>query len=163
MKKLAQLAYRLYPRPWRDRYGVEFKAMLEDLTLSWLDVFDIFRGGLMMRITRSEGVLVTLAAGVFGAALGGIAGWKHPPRFESSGLIHVQMWSPSPWLAAGAVDRLASKAFSSRNLQPLMEKYDLYPQERASHPLEEVARRMRQDIHLQPRSGTTFQRISAFV
>jgi hypothetical protein len=127
------------------------------LTLSWQDVFDILRGGLLMRITRSEVVLVTVVAGVFGAALGGIVGWRLPPQFKSSGVIHVQMWSPSPSLAAAAVEHLASEAFSSEKLKPLIEQYDLYPEDRAKRPIEEVIQRMRQGIHIQPRSGTTFQ------
>ena len=74
MRKLAQFVYRLYPRPWRERYGVEFNSLLDDLTLSWRDVVDILSGGLMICITRSEVALVTVVAGVFGAALGGIVG-----------------------------------------------------------------------------------------
>src|SRR5512136_1099657 len=37
---------RLYPRPWRDRYAVEFDAMLEQCLHSPLDVVDIMLGAL---------------------------------------------------------------------------------------------------------------------
>lgn len=157
MRKLAQIVYWLYPRAWRERYGVEFNSLLDDLTLSWHDVFDILRGGLIMRITRSEIALVTLGAGVFGAVLGGIVGWRLPPQFKSSGVIHVQMWSPSPSLAAAAVEQLASKAFSSEKLKSLIEQYDLYPEDQAKQPVEDIIQRMRRDIHVQSLSGTTFQ------
>jgi len=110
-----------------------------------------------MRITHSEIALATLGAGVLGAALGGIVGWRLPPQFKSSGVIRVQMWSPSPSLAAGVVEQLASKAFSFEKLKPLIEQYDLYTEDRAKRPIEEVVQRMRQDIHIQPLSGTTFQ------
>jgi hypothetical protein len=111
----------------------------------------------MMRITRSEVALITVVAGVFGAVLGGIVAWRVPPQFQSSGVIHIQMWSPSPALAAGAVERLANTAFSPDKLKPLIEDYNLYPQIRSKRPLEDVIQRMRKDIHIEPRSGTTFQ------
>lgn len=157
MKKLAQFVSRLYPGAWRERYGAEFNALLDDLTLSWRDVFDIFVGGLIMRITRSEAALITVVAGVCGALLGGIAGWRVPPRFESSGVIRIQMWSPSPALAAGAAERLANTAFRPDKLKPLIEEFNLYPELRSERPLADVLRQMRQDIHVEPRSGTTFQ------
>jgi len=37
---------RLYPRPWRDRYAVEFEAMLEQCLHSPLDVLDVLLGAL---------------------------------------------------------------------------------------------------------------------
>src|SRR5512136_481462 len=37
---------RLYPRPWLDRYAVEFDAMLEQCLHSPLDVVDIMLGAL---------------------------------------------------------------------------------------------------------------------
>jgi len=36
----------LYPRPWRERYGEEFLAMLEQRPLSFLDGLDLLRGAL---------------------------------------------------------------------------------------------------------------------
>lgn len=35
---------RLYPRPWRERYGDEFEALLEECLRSPLDILDIFLG-----------------------------------------------------------------------------------------------------------------------
>lgn len=45
MKNLAGLA-RLYPRPWRERYGAEFEALLEECPVSLPYVCDILIGGL---------------------------------------------------------------------------------------------------------------------
>lgn len=41
MKRLALWFARLYPRRWRERYGEEFDALIEDADLSFRDLFDI--------------------------------------------------------------------------------------------------------------------------
>jgi hypothetical protein len=45
----------LYPRPWRDRYGDEFEALLEQCLRSPLDVLDIFLGALDAHLDFSPG------------------------------------------------------------------------------------------------------------
>jgi hypothetical protein len=42
---------RFYPLSWRNRYGVEFDALLEDATLTVPDTFDVFWGALKMQMT----------------------------------------------------------------------------------------------------------------
>jgi hypothetical protein len=42
MRRFKYWLLSLYPRAWRDRYEEEFIALLEQCTLSWLDIFDIF-------------------------------------------------------------------------------------------------------------------------
>ena len=157
MRKLAQFVARLYPKAWRERYGAEFDWLLDDLTLSWRDVLDVLKGGLRMRMTRSKVALVTAAFGLFGAIACGLIGLAIPKRFESTELMHVQEWSPSPVLAAGAVEELASLAFSPEDLKQIIKRYDLYPEDRAKRPLDEILKRMRDDIHIAPYSGTTFR------
>jgi hypothetical protein len=41
MKRLVRWIARLYPREWRARYGQEFDALLEDMNLTWRDVFGV--------------------------------------------------------------------------------------------------------------------------
>ena len=50
MKRLARLLARVYPRQWRARYGQEFDAMLEDVNLTWRDVFGVALSALEMRM-----------------------------------------------------------------------------------------------------------------
>lgn len=45
---------RLYPRPWRERYGVEFGALLEDCSLSPFTVFDVMVGALDAHIAPPD-------------------------------------------------------------------------------------------------------------
>jgi hypothetical protein len=50
MKCLARLLAHLYPRQWRGRYGQEFDALLEDMNLTWRDVFGVALSALEMRM-----------------------------------------------------------------------------------------------------------------
>jgi hypothetical protein len=50
MKRLAFWVARWYPRRWRERYGQEFDALLEDANLTLLDVFGVVRLALEMRM-----------------------------------------------------------------------------------------------------------------
>ena len=43
----------LYPRWWRDRYGREMDALLEDAGSGWPAVFDLARGAAVVRIEES--------------------------------------------------------------------------------------------------------------
>ena len=42
--RLARSIVERYPRGWRDRYGDEVCALLDDGRVTWADVFDLFRG-----------------------------------------------------------------------------------------------------------------------
>jgi hypothetical protein len=50
MKRLARWFARLYPRWWRARYDHEFNALLEDASITLLDVFGVVRSALEMRM-----------------------------------------------------------------------------------------------------------------
>jgi hypothetical protein len=50
MKRLARWFARLYPRWWRARYDDEFNALLEDASITLLDVFGVVRSALEMRM-----------------------------------------------------------------------------------------------------------------
>jgi len=52
MRRSIQLAVNLYPHRWRERYGVEFDAVLEDINPGWREFADILRGALTMQITN---------------------------------------------------------------------------------------------------------------
>jgi hypothetical protein len=50
MKRLACRLGRFYPRQWRARYGREFEALLEDVNLTWRDVFGVIWSAMEMRM-----------------------------------------------------------------------------------------------------------------
>lgn len=85
---------RIYPRAWRDRYGREFEAMLEDLPQqgqNWKTVWDISKGAITMRATQRPVKLVKVTA-IFAVAglivAGGIA-FAIPDSFVSMSLVRA--------------------------------------------------------------------------
>jgi hypothetical protein len=54
---------RLYPRAWRDRYGDEFLALLDDRALGITEIADIALGALDARLTSSTRMAAMEASG----------------------------------------------------------------------------------------------------
>jgi len=71
MTRLMRLALRLYPRSWRQRYGAELEALIEDSQPGWRGAIDIARGGVAMRLRSAPAILLlgTLAGAATGSAL----------------------------------------------------------------------------------------------
>ena len=51
MKRLLKLLARLYPSAWRNRYGAEYDALLEDTTPRTQDAFNVLWGATKMHLT----------------------------------------------------------------------------------------------------------------
>jgi hypothetical protein len=52
MNRLIRLAAKLYPAPWRDRYGPEFEALLDDAGITGRIAFDVLAGAIHMQMQR---------------------------------------------------------------------------------------------------------------
>lgn len=89
MKLLLRAAARLYPRAWRDRYGEEFDALIDDLTPRWRHVFNIVVGAFIMQISRFA--LIPAAMAVAGAVVAAAISLAMPPIYASSFRVLVQV------------------------------------------------------------------------
>jgi hypothetical protein len=87
MKTVFRLVVRCYPRQWRERYGAELDALIEDAQPGWRGVCDVAREGMMMRITRGWGTFAAYTA--VGAAIGGLVWLAQPVRFVSSATLRL--------------------------------------------------------------------------
>jgi hypothetical protein len=56
MKYLIRLAAKMYPGPWRARYGEEFEALLYDTGVSGRTAFDVLTGAILMQVQRWQRV-----------------------------------------------------------------------------------------------------------
>ena len=56
----------IYPASWRNRYGIEFRALLDDVNPGWREFFDILKGAVKMRMTNAPSYLKFAAAFVGG-------------------------------------------------------------------------------------------------
>jgi len=154
MKRLLRLAARIYPASWRDRYGIEFQALLEETKPRWSDILDVLNGGLQMRVRRTHPALTMAAFGILGALGAGATAFSTADRFASTGTVTVRPWGPSTTTSEttrldDAIPRLTRAAFSRDNLMGIIERYDLYRSERAQSSVDSLINRMRGDIGIQ--------------
>jgi hypothetical protein len=52
MRRWTQMLGRLYPRAWRERYGEEFDALLEDVEPNWKQFCDVLGGAVKMQMAN---------------------------------------------------------------------------------------------------------------
>jgi hypothetical protein len=77
-ERLRRVLVRVYPRAWRDRYGVEFTTLLEDSGGGWTEATDVMRAGLAMRATTTN-LRITFGFALAGLALAGADRSAHAP------------------------------------------------------------------------------------
>ena len=121
MKRLIQFVARLYPKSWRERYGSEFAALLEEVNPDWRTSVDILRGALEMQITIWSFNKILLAAGLAGALAAFAASfWIAKPNAE----MFLTVTGPADRTAAReAVLSLAKKTF----FHPTLTRVDSMP------------------------------------
>lgn len=90
MRRWIALSAYLYPRAWRERYGGEFDALLEDAAADWRQLWNVTYGAFAMQLTN--GMAYLKAAG--GLALAGgilalVASYRVPPRYVSSTVVRI--------------------------------------------------------------------------
>jgi hypothetical protein len=64
MRSVVRLIFRLYPRVWRERYGAEFAALLDETGTDWRIALDVFNGAVLMQVRhwKMAGPAALLAA-----------------------------------------------------------------------------------------------------
>lgn len=144
------IAAALYPRAWRERYGAEFRALLDDLTPSLRDFWNVLGGALRMRITSEAAGKLAGGMALAGAFLAAFLTYRAPALYESR--TSVQM---APGAQANAVDRASVRLIEvnqvviNRNtIEDLIREFDLYKAERRRVPMDEIVTQMRErDLH----------------
>jgi hypothetical protein len=72
MKLLIRFAAKLYPRSWRERYGAEFDALLDDIGSDPRIAFDVLTEAIGMQVQRCKTIG---SAGLFGAVALCLTSW----------------------------------------------------------------------------------------
>jgi capsular polysaccharide biosynthesis protein len=132
------LAKGLYPAAWRERYGDEFSALLEDVKPGWRALFDVLRGALKMRLT-SVATYWKLGAGfaIAGLLAATIASFLIPKEYVSTAVLRMTDLRD--------LAKLQERALSRTSLAQIIQSpgLELYPEERKTQPLEDVIATMR--------------------
>jgi hypothetical protein len=155
MRRAIRLAANLYPQAWRERYGVEFDALLEDHDPGWREFSDVLRGALKMQITNAT-IYVKLASAlaVTGAIVATAVSFSFPRRYESTAVLRMSVQqnpqhpiSPEVLqeLAAEQLRQIEHEVLSPSTLKDLIVRgdLDLYPEARRRTPVEDVVQSMR--------------------
>jgi hypothetical protein len=87
MRRLIRLAARLYPAAWRTRYGAEFAALLDATQPGGLDVWDVFRGALTMRMTAWNFGKITAGCALAGVVVAGSLTYSMPAEYVSTAVL----------------------------------------------------------------------------
>jgi capsular polysaccharide biosynthesis protein len=128
---------RLYPAAWRERYGAEFAALLEDVGAGWRVLADVVLGGVRMRMMAWTWWKTAAAFAVAGAAVAGVLAVRTPDAYVSTAVVKMG-GAGGPWL----VSTQAQKVFSRTSLAQLIQQHGLYPEERKRMPLEDIVQEM---------------------
>jgi hypothetical protein len=151
MRRWIAWAAFLYPRSWRERYGDEFDALVEDAAADWRQLLNVTRSAITMQVSDHIGELKLAGALMLaGALLAIVASYRVPERYVSSAVLQGTPVVDAGKTAAPDVlqreteDRVAwltSELAGRDNILRILRlpELNLYPQERDREPLEDLA------------------------
>jgi capsular polysaccharide biosynthesis protein len=144
MRTLMRWATRLYPGPWRARYGAEFDALLEDVGPRGGDVWNIVRGALAMQLTTWNFWKILAACTVAGALIAGVWSLTMPDRYISTAVMRIDGDDGD----MVRLRQLQEQVLSRKSLSGFIIRGGLYAGERSKEPLEDVIAQMRGDVRI---------------
>ena len=144
MRRLIWFVSRLYPAAWRARYGVEFQALVEDVSPGFGDIFDILRGALQMQLAGWNFWKVAAVFGLAGTLAGAVLSFALPKNYISTAVMRLTSNSDG----SQRVNILAQAALSRRSLDAVIKEERLYEPLRAKMPMEDVIERMKRDVQI---------------
>jgi capsular polysaccharide biosynthesis protein len=151
MKRILKLLAHLYPSTWRHRYGAEYEALLDDATPRPQDAFNILWGAIKMQLTSRSFVRIILPCAIAGALIATAISFAIQPRYVSQTLITVTESAPVTEDNLKQILLSLQPSVLNRDfLTSVIQKYDLYPGERATMSLDKVLDKMSQSIAVRP-------------
>jgi hypothetical protein len=157
MRRLLSWAIWLYPASWRARYAREFGALLDDLNPRWRDLWDMFRGAILMQLS-TPAVYLKLGAitAVIGALIACGVSFTLPERYVSSAVLRITPKAAAPQRLLMMQQEILSRISLAQVIQ--QPSLDLYTDERQRLPLEDIILNMRRnDVRIQPVDDSSFR------
>lgn len=133
---------RLYPAAWRERYGVEFGALLDEVPLRDADFLNVFLEAIKMRLTTWTAKQILLSSTLGGVVLAAAVALLLPNWYLTTAVLEVP---------AGRVATLAPVAentLSRTVLAGLIDRHGLYPEERGRIAPDDLVDLMRHDLRV---------------
>lgn len=156
---MTRWAARLYPRWWRERYGEEFAALLDDTNPGTRGAFDILKGALAMQMTTLSAKRVFCLTTITGLFLGVITAFLLTPQFSSKAALEIP-GDGNIREASVRVNTETQQVLSRGTLTRLIRDLGLYSDLKQKMTAADLLETMRRDIRLMALTGTsepTFQ------
>jgi capsular polysaccharide biosynthesis protein len=147
MDRLTKLASKFYPGWWRERYGEEFAALLEDARPGLGGTFDVLKGAVTMQLSASAPWKTVLVCASAGVVIGLATTFFMTPQYSSSAVIRI-----TPPEGASQIDvvdtikRYSNFVMDRVELSNAMRNLNLYPDERTKMPAEDILEVMHRNI-----------------
>jgi hypothetical protein len=142
---------RLYPAAWRERYGREFEALLEDVGPGWREFWDVVGGALKMQMVSWSWRKTAVGFALAGAVVAGVVALRMPNVYISTAVVKIAE-GPDTFRALAHAQQDVLRRGS---LAQIISRYGLYPEERKSQPLEDIVMSMRnRSIRMSPVAGS---------
>jgi hypothetical protein len=153
MKRIIRILARLYPAPWRARYGAEFDQLLADSKPGWRDAMDVSMGAMIMQFTRWGYGRFASAGLALGLTVALTIAFLIPQEWRSEALLSGPA-DPGRW---AQIQRETPEVMSRGFLAILIQRRGLYPGDRQRYPLEDIIAGMRTHIRMTRRSEGTLE------
>jgi uncharacterized protein involved in exopolysaccharide biosynthesis len=147
MSRLIHLFAWLYPRSWRERYGAEFSALLEDVRPDGRTAVNVLTGALAMQVRSWKSWKIFAASAVFGAIVVAALFAEFPKTYVSSAVVKVDRQA-SGHEAGDIINSILVNLESRAKLTGIITKYNLYLNQRSRRPLDDVIDQMKRDIRV---------------
>lgn len=145
MKRVLRTLIRLYPAWWRQRYGKELEALLEDSGSRSRDAWDLLRGAMAMQMRTWSFGRIVIVCGLAGLLLTGVVAFSIPYKYHSTAILQSEGDRGSEdWRT------LAQAAFTPQALSGIATHARLFP----GVPAEDTVDRMRRGIRIEEVDGS---------
>ncbi len=154
MKRARLLVARLYPKAWRERYGAEFDALLEEADGG---LVDLIKGAVSMNLQSLSLKTIVVVCATAGVMLATGIALAMPDVYISTAVLRVGP-GVDPDRVGALVSAASKEVFQRRALSTIVEQEQLYLKERQREPLEDVIEQMRtKDIGVRPAGPGAFE------
>jgi capsular polysaccharide biosynthesis protein len=148
MKRAMKLLARLYPSGWRERYGAEFEALVEDAKPSARDAMDVLWGALKMQLTTWTLTRIIVAFSILGMIIAAAVSFVLPKHFISRSSLLVEPADESALLRANRV--IQQSAFDRETLASIIQECNLYSRDHGRMSEDALIDKMTRNIRVVP-------------
>jgi hypothetical protein len=157
VRRVGRLLIRFYPGNGRERYGEEFEALIEDSPASAGGLFDLLKGAVRMQMAVPSLPVLALVLSSVGVLAGLGISYLVTPSYVSTAALRFTPVRIGPGAEVHPnvhehMQACQQEVLSRTSLSWIIQdpRLDLYKEERARIPLEDVIEEMRHDVQVLP-------------